>query len=159
MGSGIQARSLSLLKENKRTENTGFSNRHIYIAMKKLKFNPLPPTPHYYKNCYFMCENILILSSKLFKPLSPAYNMFNEKYRLENSAVLHCILYSVYTVYTVCMVHVYLLEEVEREIKVLSVSIFRYDYEWLLLCISYFSEFVNDIFFKRWQSPSAKTQL
>lgn len=76
-----------------------------------------------------MCENILILSSKLFKPLSPAYNMFNEKYRLENSAVLHCILYSVYTVYTVCMVHVYLLEEVEREIKVLSVSIFRYDYE------------------------------
>lgn len=65
------------VERNKRTENTGFSNRHIYIAMKKLKFNPLPQ-PHSYTNCYFMCENILILSSKLFKLLSPAYNMFNE---------------------------------------------------------------------------------
>ena len=34
-----------------------------------------------------------------------------KKYRLENSAVLHCILYSVYTVYTVCMVCVCVLKE------------------------------------------------
>ena len=79
--------------------------------MKKLKFNPLPPAPHSYTNCYFMYENILILSSKLFTPLSPAYNMFNKKYRLENSAVLQFILYSVYTVYTDCMVCLCVLKE------------------------------------------------
>lgn len=57
MRSGIFGGSLSLWKGNKRTENIGFSNRHIHIAMKKVKFNPLPPTSHSYIrswNCYLM---------------------------------------------------------------------------------------------------------
>lgn len=50
--------------------------------------------------------------------------MFSEKYRLENSAILHCIIYSVYTVYTICIgcmcvcviKECIFIEEMEREI-------------------------------------------
>lgn len=75
--------------------------------MKKLKFSLPPPTSHSYLRFWKWLSHILnaiVFPSQRFKTLLPAYDMFSENCRLENSAVLQCIKYSVYTMYIVCMV-------------------------------------------------------
>lgn len=86
-------------KEKQGQKIISFSNRYTHCCEETPSSLPPPPI---LKVLEMVISYIKILL--LLKTLLPAYDMFSEKCRLENSAIFQCVIYSVYTMYIVCMV-------------------------------------------------------